>query len=64
MSDVANHVLNHLSDIIIDTNEPAKIVSSVNDEEVKCLQYTSGYIIHRLHNKFRFAKRFSGEFNR
>ena len=40
-SEVANHVLIHLSGIIIDANEPAKIASSVSDKEVKCLQYVT-----------------------
>ena len=42
----------------LEANEPAKIVSSVSNEEVKCLQYISGYKIHKLHNKFRFGKSF------
>jgi hypothetical protein len=57
MSEVANHIIIHLSNINMDTtNQPAKIVTSVTDKEMKCLQYISGYIVHKLHNKFRFNK--------
>ena len=50
MSEVGNHLLIHLSNVNTDTSEnPSKVVSSITDNEVKCLQYISGYIVHKLH---------------
>ena len=64
MIEVANHVVIHLSDINTDTNDPPEDISSITDQEVKCLQYISGYIVQKFHNKFRFSKSCSTNYNR
>ena len=65
MSEVANHILIYLSDINIDTTAGSlEVMSSITEKETKCLQYISGYIVHKLHNKFRFSKSSSNDYNR
>ena len=65
MSEVANHIFIYLSDININTNKgPAEVILSITEKETKCLQYISGYIVHKLHNKFRFSKSCSNDYNR
>ena len=63
MTEVANHILMHLSDKNSDISSSSKPITSITDKEIKCLQYISGYIVHKLHNKFRFSKNYSHEFN-
>ena len=65
MSEVANHILIYLSDINMNTNNgPPEVISSITEKEINCLQYISGYIVHKLHNKFRFSKSCSNGYNR
>ena len=64
MTEVANHILIHLSGINTATNNPPEVISSITDKEMKCLQYISGYIVQNFHNKFRFGKSFSNNYNR
>ena len=45
-------------------NGPPEVISSIIEKEIKCLQYTSGYIVHKLHNKFGFSKSCSNDYNR
>ena len=63
MTEVANHILMNLSDKNSDISSSSKPITSITDKEIKCLQYISGYIVHKLHNKFRFSKNYSHEFN-
>ena len=56
MTEVANHILMHLPDKNSDISSSSKPITSITDKEIKCLQYISGYIVHKLHNKFRFSK--------
>ena len=39
MTEVANHILIHLSGINTATNNPPEVISSITDKEMKCLQY-------------------------
>ena len=64
MTEVANHILIHLSRINTATNNPSEVISSLTDKEMKCLQYISGYIVQKFHNKFRLSKSFSNNYNR
>jgi hypothetical protein len=64
MSEVANHLIIYLSDKNTDTSDPQVAVTSITDKETKCLQYVSGFILHKLHNKFRFSKNCSNVYNR
>ena len=64
MMEVGNLVLIHLDSGFKTQSQPEKEVSLVTENEIKCLQYVSGYIIHKLHNKFRFSKSFSKYYNR
>lgn len=64
MMEVGNLVLIHLDSGFKNQSQPEKKVSPVSENEIKCLQYVSGYIIHKLHNKFRFSKSFSKYYNR
>ena len=61
MVEVANHILIHLSEKNTDTIQPPKVVSSISVKEMKCLQYIS---VHKLHNKFRFSKKYTSIYNR
>ena len=63
MTEVADHILLHLSDKNSDISSSSKPITSITDKEIKCLQYISGYIVHKIHNKFRFSKNYSHEFN-
>ena len=63
MTEVANHILRYLSNENSDTTSSLKPVTSITDKELKCLQYISGYILHKLYNKFRFNKNYLSEFN-
>ena len=64
MTEVANHILIHISGINTATNNPLEVISSITEKEMKCLQYISGYIVQKFHNKFRFSKSFSNNYNR
>jgi len=53
----------HLSDKSTDLPISTDIITSISDKEAQCLHYISGYVIHKLHNKFRFHKHFLNDFN-
>ena len=62
MAEVGNHILLHLSGSkITDLSSP---VSTLSENEIKSLQYLSGYIIHKFYTKFQFSKNRESEFNR
>ena len=64
LAEVANHMLVHLSGTNIAIHhEPTKI-NSLSDKEIKSLQYLSGFILHKLHSKFRFSKSCNHVFNK
>lgn len=64
MTEVANHVIIHLTKKNTDTVDSNKVFTSISDREMKCLQYISGYIVHKFHSKFRFSKQCASNFNR
>ena len=64
MTEVANHILVFLSDIVVNTNSgPAEVITSITEKETKCLQYISGYIVHKLYKKYRFSSTKSSNYN-
>lgn len=68
MTEVANHILVYLLNDEEHTTSPSlyssKQVNGISDKENKCLQYISGYIVRKLHNKFRMSDGYkSNEFN-
>ena len=63
LTEVGNHILLHLSSKDTKT-VPAVKPSSITDKELKCLQYVAGFVLHKLHSKFKFAKKWSSSFNR
>ena len=64
LAEVANHVLIHLSGTNIGTIEQKTEIPSMPDKELKSLQYLSGFILHKLHSKFRFSKNCNTDFNK
>ena len=62
MAEVGNHILLHLSGSKITDLSP--LVSTLSENEIKSLQYLSGYIIHKFYTKFQFSKNRESEFNR
>ena len=62
MAEVGNHILLHLSGSKITDLSPP--VSTLSENEIKSLQYLSGYIIHKFYTKFQFSKNRESEFNR
>ena len=66
MAEVSTAILFHLSgknsatDI---TNKEQCTQNKLGDNEMKSLQYLSGYIIHKLYTKFRFSKNSASKFN-
>ena len=64
MTEAANLILIFLSDIDVNTNDgPAEVISSITEKETKCLQYISGFIVHKLYKKYRFNSASSSNYN-
>ena len=66
LTEVANHVLIHLSggsDIVSLQPTTSKLQTVLTDREINSLQYIAGYIIHKLHSKFKFSKNYKSEHN-
>lgn len=55
LAEVANHMLTHLSGIGKDTPKDLQ-VAEISEKELKSLDYLGGYILHKLHSRFRFSK--------
>ena len=65
MQEVANQILAHLTDSKVNTLEtPSTTSSSLTEKDVNKLQYLGGYILHKLHSKFRFGKNWSCQYNK
>ena len=56
LTEVGNHILLHLSGKDTKT-VPAVKPSSITDKKLKCLQYVAGFVLHKLHPKFKFENR-------
>lgn len=65
LTEVANHMLIHLSgvnkDVVLGNIE---VASPISEKELNSLQYLAGFIIHKLHSKFRFSKTSSSDYNK
>ena len=65
MQEVANQILVHLTDSKLSTLETHSTTSSsLTEKDRNKLQYLGGYILHKLHSKFRFGKDWSRQYNK
>ena len=65
MQEVANQILSHLTDSRLSTLEtPSTTSSFLTEKDRNKLQYLGGYILHKLHSKFRFGKDWSRQYNK
>ena len=64
LTEVANHMLIHLSGVNKDALGNIENVTFISEKELNSLQYLAGFIIHKLHTKFRFSKFSSSDYNK
>ena len=58
LAEVANLVLMHLFGSKFESSGESAKAFSIPEKEMKSLQYLAGYILHKLHSKFRFTKKY------
>ena len=64
LTEVANHMLIHLSGVSPDFFGHLETTVAIPEKELKSLQYLAGFILHKLHSKFRFSKHVSTDYNK
>ena len=58
MAEAAKHIYIYLEGIDVKgTTKSSCEPPVVTDKEIKCLQYVSGYIVHKLYRKYRFSRK-------